>query len=69
MLSQNLSISIKRLKRNIENDLKYEKSDVNSVFEKFKLEKIPLVPLLEKEFKLLNTLSNREFGLFFLGKK
>lgn len=62
VLSKNLNTSLKRLKRDIENELKYDKTDINAFFEKFKLEKTPIIPLLEREFKLANSMKNKEFG-------
>ena len=62
ILSDGLNTSIKRLKRDIENNLKYEKSDVEAVFEKFKIEKKTLVYNLEKEFKLAGLPKLKDFG-------
>jgi len=54
---------VKRLKRDVENNLKYEKSDFEACLEKIKLEKRALVYPLEKEFRLLGLAKSKEFGI------
>jgi hypothetical protein len=62
ILSENLSRSVKRLKRDIENNLKNDKTDVEACFEKLKLEKRAFVYPLEKEFQLSGVTKSKEFG-------